>query len=253
VEALPLGIAVSVAFVAGVVSFASPCVLPLVPSYLSFVTGVSLEDLEAGVDRRNTLVHSVLFVLGFSTIFVLLGAVAFFLGQFVRQFEVWIPRVGGALIILLGLHLAGAFRIVPLMRERRLAFRDKPAGYFGTVAVGMAFAAGWVPCLTPVLAGVLTLASSVEHVDRGIGLLTAYSAGIGLPLIAAAMAVERFLETFQRFRRFLPVVQIVCGVVLVVLGLLLVTGTFTALSAYLYRLTPEWLYDFEYRLIGSGS
>lgn len=240
------------AFIAGVVSFASPCVLPLVPSYLSFVTGVSLEDLEAGVDRRNTLIHSVLFVIGFSTIFVLLGAVAFFLGQFVRQFAVWIPRVGGALIIVLGLHLAGVFRIAPLLRERRLNFRDKPAGYFGTVAVGMAFAAGWVPCLTPVLAGVLTLASTSEHVELGVGLLTAYSAGIALPLVAASLAVERFLETFQRYRRFMPVVQVVCGIVLVALGLLLVTGSFTVLSAYLFRLTPQFLYDFEYWLMRRG-
>ena len=240
------------AFVAGVASFASPCVLPLVPSYLSFVTGVSLEDLEAGVDRRNTLIHSVLFVAGFSTIFVLFGAVAFFLGQFVRQFAFWIPRVGGVLIILLGLHLAGAFRFAPLLRERRLNLRDKPAGYFGTVAVGMAFAGGWVPCLTPVLAGVLTLASSSENVELGIGLLTAYSAGIGLPLIAAAIAVERFLETFRRFRRFMPAIQIVCGVVLMALGVLLVTGSFTVLSAYLYRLTPQFLYDFEYWLLDRG-
>jgi cytochrome c-type biogenesis protein len=217
------------------------------------VTGVSLEDLEAGVDRRNTLIHSALFVVGFSTIFVLLGAVAFFLGQFVRQFSFWIPRVGGALLVVLGLHLIGAFRLAPLMRERRLSFRDKPAGYFGTVAVGMAFAGGWVPCLTPVLAGVLTLASSTEHVGRGIGLLIAYSAGIGLPLIATAFAVERFLETFQRFRRFMPIVQVVCGIILIGLGLLLVTGSFTVLSAYLFRLTPDFLYDFEHWLMGEGA
>ena len=124
-------IGILIAFTAGIFSFLSPCVLPLVPSYLAFVTGMSLEDLQDGVNRKATLIHSVLFVVGFSAIFVLLGASASFLGQFFRAYEVWIARVGGAVIIILGLHLAGVFRIAPLMRERRIQLADKPTGYLG--------------------------------------------------------------------------------------------------------------------------
>ena len=130
-------------------SFLSPCVLPLVPSYLSFVTGMSLEDLQGGVDRRATFMHSLLFVLGFSIIFIALGASASFLGRYLNEYEVLIARVGGAVIIVLGLHLTGVFKIVPLLRERRVHVSDKPAGYLGTIGVGAAFGAGWTPASDP--------------------------------------------------------------------------------------------------------
>ena len=132
----------AVAFTAGVFSFLSPCVLPLVPSYLTFVTGMSLEDLQEGVNRKATFLHSLLFVMGFSSIFIILGASASFLGQFLMLYEVWIARIGGLIIIVLGLHLAGVFRLTPLMREKRIHVNDKPAGYLGTLGVGMAFGAG---------------------------------------------------------------------------------------------------------------
>jgi cytochrome c-type biogenesis protein len=237
----PIG--VTLAFGAGVLSFLSPCVLPLVPSYLSFVTGMSLEDLKEGVDRRATLVHSLLFVAGFSTIFLILGASASFLGQFLRVYESWIARVGGAIIILLGLHLAGAFRLTPLLREKRVHLHDKPAGYLGTLAVGIAFGAGWTPCIGPVLGAILTFAASQDQFWSGVGLLLVYSLGLAVPFLLSSLALDAFLRGFARFRRFLPVVQVLSGILLVFLGLLLLTGTFGALTAYLSRFTPDFVLD----------
>ncbi len=236
-------IGVTIAFAAGVLSFLSPCVLPLVPSYLSFVTGMSLEDLQEGVDRRATLIHSLLFVAGFTGIFLLLGASASFLGQFLKLYEVWIARVGGLIIMILGLHLAGAFRLMPLMRERRLYLHDKPAGYLGTLGVGAVFGAGWTPCIGPVLGAILTFAASQDQFWYGVGLLFVYSLGLAVPFLLSALALDSFLRVFGRFRRFLPVVQVASGVLLVVLGLFLVTGTFGALSGYLARFTPEFILD----------
>lgn len=233
----------AVAFSAGLLSFLSPCVLPLVPSYLSFVTGMSLEDLQEGVDKRSTMIHSTLFVVGFSAVFMLLGASASFLGQFFRHYEVWISRVGGVIIILLGLHLAGAFRFSALMGEKRLHLRDKPAGYLGTLAVGAAFGAGWTPCIGPVLGAILTFAASSDAFWSGVVLLGVYSLGLAVPFLLAAWAMERFLEAFARFRRFLPTVQVVSGILLILLGILLLTGTFTILSTYLTRFTPDWILD----------
>ena len=234
-------VSLGVALMAGVLSFLSPCVLPLVPSYLSFVTGMSLEDLQEGVDRRATLVHSLLFVAGFSLIFILLGASASFLGVFLNYYGDWIARIGGVVIIILGLHLVGIFRITPLLRERRVHVSDKPAGYLGTLGVGAAFGAGWTPCIGPVLGGILTLAGTQDTVWAGVGLLSVYSLGLAIPFLLSALALDAFLKAFSRFRTLLPIVEKVSGVMLIVLGLLLVTGSFTILSAYLVRFTPEWI------------
>ena len=186
-------IGILIAFTAGIFSFLSPCVLPLVPSYLAFVTGMSLEDLQDGVNRKATLIHSVLFVVGFSAIFVLLGASASFLGQFFRAYEVRIARVGGAVIIILGLHLAGVFRIAPLMRERRIQLADKPTGYLGTLGVGFAFGAGWTPCIGPILGAILTYGFSQDTMWAGVGLLSVYSMGLALPFLVASLALDQFL------------------------------------------------------------
>jgi len=232
-----------VAFGAGLLSFLSPCVLPLVPSYLSFVTGVSLEDLREGQDRTATLVHAGLFVGGFSLIFILMGASATFLGAFFRYYMDWIARIGGVVIVLMGLHLAGAFQLTPLLREKRVHLRDKPAGYLGTIGVGAAFGAGWTPCIGPVLGTILTLAATREGVWSGMGLLTVYSAGLAVPFMLSALAMERFLTTFRSFRRHLPLVQKVSGLLLIVLGILLISGSFTVLSSWLLRFTPDFLMD----------
>ena len=224
-------------------SFLSPCVLPLVPSYLSFVTGMSLEDLQGGVDRRATFMHSLLFVLGFSIIFIALGASASFLGRYLNEYEVLIARVGGAVIIVLGLHLTGVFKIVPLLRERRVHVSDKPAGYLGTIGVGAAFGAGWTPCIGPVLGAILTLASTQDTVWAGVSLLSVYSLGLAIPFLISALALDLFLSAFSRFRRFLPAVEKGAGVMLIILGVLLVTGTFTLLNTYLLPLTPDWILE----------
>jgi cytochrome c-type biogenesis protein len=236
-------VGIAIAFTAGVLSFLSPCVLPLVPSYLTFVTGMSLEDLQAGVNRRATLIHSLLFVFGFSLVFVLLGASASFLGQFFRQYQQWIERAGGILIILLGLHMAGVFRITPLMREKRVHLNDKPAGYFGTLGVGMAFGAGWTPCIGPILGAILTYGFTQDTMWAGVGLLSVYSLGLAVPFLLSSLLLDQFLQTFKRFRRWIPVVEKGSGVLLVVLGFLLLTGQFTILSGYLTRFTPSFILE----------
>ncbi len=234
-------VGIFIAFTAGIFSFLSPCVLPLVPSYLTLVTGMSLEDLEAGVNRKATFVHSLLFVLGFSVIFILLGASASFLGQFFRQYEIWIARVGGLVIIVLGLHLSGVFKITPLMREKRMHFNNKPAGYIGTFGVGMAFGAGWTPCIGPILGAILTYGFSQDTMWAGVGLLTVYSAGLAIPFLIASLALDSFLQAFKKFRRWIPVVEKASGIMLVLLGILLLTGKFTVLTAVLARFTPEFI------------
>ncbi len=236
-------VGIAIAFTAGLLSFLSPCVLPLVPSYLTFVTGMSLEDLQQGVNRRATFIHSILFVLGFSIIFVLLGAAASFLGQFFRYYEVWIARVGGVIIIVLGLHLAGVFRLTPLMRERRVHLADKPVGYLGTLGVGVAFGAGWTPCIGPILGAILTYGFSQDTMWAGVGLLSVYSLGLAVPFLLAALALDWFLQVFKRFRRWMPAVEKASGVLLIFLGILLVTGRFTVLSGYLTRFTPTWVLE----------
>ncbi len=236
-------VGIFVALMAGVLSFLSPCVLPLVPSYLSFVTGMSLEELEEGRDRSRTLMHAGLFVLGFTIVFVLLGASASFLGQFFRHYEEWVARVGGVIILILGLHLAGVFKLTPLMRETRLHLADRPIGRLGAVAVGMAFGAGWTPCIGPVLGGILTYAMVQDTFWSGMGLLFVYSMGLAVPFMLTALALDRFLQTFQKFRRFLPAVQVASGVLLVILGILLISGSFTILTGWLIQFTPDFLME----------
>jgi len=236
-------VGIFIAFTAGVFSFLSPCVLPLVPSYLTFVTGTSLEDLQEGVDRKTTFTHSLLFVIGFSSIFILLGASASFLGQFLRAYELWIARVGGVIIVLLGMHLAGVFRITPLLREKRLHLNDKPAGYLGTLGVGIAFGAGWTPCIGPALGAILTYGMTQDTMWAGVGLLTVYSLGLAVPFLLASLALDWFLQTFQRFRAWIPIVERASGILLMLLGLLLLTGQFTVLAAWLNRYTPMWILE----------
>jgi cytochrome c-type biogenesis protein len=236
-------VGIFIAFTAGIFSFLSPCVLPLVPSYLTFVTGMSLEDLQGGVNRKTTMIHATLFVVGFSTIFILLGASASFLGQFFRQYELWIARIGGLIIILLGLHLSGVLRLTPLMQEKRIHLANKPAGYFGTFGVGMAFGAGWTPCIGPILGAILTYGFSQDTMWAGVGLLSVYSLGLAVPFLIAALALDWFLQTFQRFRHWIPIIEKASGVLLILLGILLITGQFTLLSTWLTRFTPAFILE----------
>tara|TARA_Y100001970_G_scaffold31931_2_gene39822 strand:- start:8499 stop:9230 length:732 start_codon:yes stop_codon:yes gene_type:complete len=236
-------VGVFIAFTAGIFSFLSPCVLPLVPSYLTFVTGMSLEDLQEGVDRKTTFAHSLLFVVGFSSIFIMLGASASFLGQFFRAYEVWITRIGGMVIVLLGMHLAGLFRMTPLLREKRLHLNDKPAGYLGTLGVGVAFGAGWTPCIGPALGAILTYGMAQDTMWAGVGLLTVYSLGLAIPFLLASLALDWFLQTFQKFRAWIPIVERASGVLLILLGILLLTGQFTLLASWLSQYTPAWILE----------
>nr|MBA3760572.1 cytochrome c biogenesis protein CcdA [Gemmatimonadales bacterium] len=224
----PVALGFLVAFVAGLLSFLSPCVLPLVPSYVGFITGMTLPEVTGR--RRAALTHALLFVAGFSLIFVLLGASATALGRALNYYQVWLQRVGGVLIILFGLLCLGVFKGGLLNLERRVHLERKPVGYLGSLLVGMAFAAGWTPCIGPVLGGILGLAATSGDVTRGMQLLAVYSAGLALPFLIAAVAVESFLDWFQRFRRFLPWVMRISGVLLIVVGVLLVSGEFTRLA-----------------------
>lgn len=233
------GLGLFVAFAAGVLSFLSPCVLPLVPSYLGFVTGMSIEEMANR--RRVAMVHSGLFVLGFSLVFVVVGLSATALGRALNFNSIWLARIGGVLIILFGIYLLGIVKIPFLEREQRLHLENKPLGYLGSVLVGMAFAAGWTPCIGPVLGGILTLASTQQDMSRGALLLGVYSAGLAVPFLVTAWAVESFFEWFKSFRKWLPFVQRASGALLVAVGLLLVSGQFTRMAAWLQSLTPEFL------------
>lgn len=230
-----------VALLGGVLSFLSPCVLPLVPSYLGFITGLSVDEMTSR--RRVAMVHSILFVLGFSIVFMLLGAGATAVGRAFKFYSEWIARAGGLLIIFFGLYLLGVIRLGALDMEKRLHLQEKPVGYLGTLLVGVAFGAGWTPCIGPVLGAILGLAATEADLQRGMVLLGAYSLGLALPFLAAAWAVDSFFGWFQRFRRYMPWVQRISGGILVLVGVLLATGQFTRLAAWLQGLTPEWLYN----------
>jgi len=228
-----------VAFAAGLLSFLSPCVLPLVPSYVGFLTGMSVPELSTR--RRTALLHALCFVVGFSLIFVLLGASATALGRALKYNQVWLTRIGGVLITVFGLYCLGVFKFGALQMERRVHLEDKPVGFLGSVLVGMAFGAGWTPCIGPILGAILSLATVEADVGRGMLLLGAYSAGLAVPFLLAAVAVEKFFDWFQGFRRYLPWVMRVSGVLLVVVGVLMMTGEFTRLASWLQALTPSFL------------
>ena len=235
----PAVLSALVAFAAGLLSFLSPCVLPLVPSYIGFLTGMTLPQVEAR--RRVALIHAFLFVGGFSVVFVLLGATATALGRALNYHQVWVQRIGGALIVVFGLVSLGMIKSPLLSQDRRIQLEHRPVGYLGSALVGMAFAAGWTPCIGPVLGGILSLAATSVDVERGMLLLAVYSAGLAVPFLLAAVAVEWFLRWFQRFRPLLPWVMRISGGLLVLVGVLLMSGEFTRLAGWLQGLTPDFL------------
>jgi cytochrome c-type biogenesis protein len=245
---------VLVAVAAGLLSFLSPCVLPLFPSYLSFIAGVSFEDIKGEVasprTRRALLVNSLLFIAGFSLVFVSLGAGATLLGQTLFRYQEIIRKVGGVLIIVMGLYVAGWLRIPFLMRELRFELANRPAGYLGALVTGVTFAAGWTPCIGPILGSILTLASVSQTLSAGIVMLAAYSLGLAIPFFLGALAIQRFVGLCNRYRRFIPVVTTASGLLLVLVGVLLVTDYFTVLSRLAFSITPGWLFEIERRLMG---
>ena len=235
---------VLVAFSAGLFSFLSPCVLPLFPSYLSFITGMSVDRLTAQADagaRTRALLHSFAFIAGFTAVFVSLGASFSAAGQLLFDYRDWIRIAGGALIVIFGLYIAGVLRVGIFGRTQQIHIHNKPAGLVGSFAVGLTFAAGWTPCVGPILGAILTLASNEKTVQRGIGLLLAYSAGLGLPFLLSSVALGGFLRFFKHYRPFIAGVERVAGVLLVAVGILVVTNYYIVLNAWALSLTPEWL------------
>jgi cytochrome c-type biogenesis protein len=222
-----------------VASFLSPCVLPLIPSYVTFITGMTLDDLPRA--RRTAFVHALLFVLGFSLVFLALGASATLIGRLLFTYRVWISRVGGVLVLAFGLYLLGVFNLRAFARERRMHITDKPLGYLGTVVVGLAFGAGWTPCIGPILGAILTYAASQAEVSRGVMLLGAYSLGLALPFVLAAVAIERFIGLFQRMRAGMVWMSRISGAMLVVVAVLMITGYMTLITGVLQGWTPAAL------------
>jgi len=230
------------ALFAGLLSFVSPCVLPLVPPYLCYVTGLTLEEVTGDVaDRRvrRVVIRSALaFVLGFTTVFVLLGATASVLGRLVARHQETLSIFAGVIIIVMGLHFLGVFRLGFLQREARFRVEGQPAGLAGAYLLGLAFAFGWTPCIGPVLAAILAVAGSSDTVGRGAGLLAIYSLGLGIPFLLAAAFAETFIVHMRRFRQYMPIVEKVMGAFLVLAGILFLTGEMTRISFWLLEAFP---------------
>lgn len=224
------------AFIAGLVSFLSPCVLPLVPAYLSYITGLGLGEMRGqggAASRWRVLIAAFFFVLGFSLVFIVLGASATLLGKWLLRHSLWLGRLAGALLVLLGLHLTGLVPLRFLMMERRLqAPSGRPGGFFTPLLIGGAFAFGWTPCVGPLLAGILALAGTRETLGQGILLLAVYSAGLGIPFLLAAAAVERFLGWMARFRPWLRWIEWAAGGLLIALGAVMMLGNLGRVSAW---------------------
>jgi cytochrome c-type biogenesis protein len=237
----PQEISGMIAFSAGLLSFASPCVLPLVPSYITYITGVSFKELTE-VEARSklrwaTISHSFCFIIGFSLVFVLMGASATYLGQLLVQYQYWIMKGGGVLIILLGIHFTGIINIPFLHIEKRFEMRKRPLGYVGSFVVGVVFAAGWTPCIGPILSTILIYASTSKSVMTGILLLTYYSVGLGIPFFLSSLAFNSFLSAFDKIKRYMRVINIVSGLFLIGIGILFLTDTFQEINSYLNMLT----------------
>ncbi|WP_027716183.1 cytochrome c biogenesis CcdA family protein [Desulfuromonas sp. TF] len=240
-------ITIWIAFTAGILSFFSPCVLPLIPSYITYITGLSFGQLKEAHPstkvRVTVLLHSLTFIAGFSAVFISLGAVAGVASTafqtHMREGLVWIQKIGGVLIFLFGIHMSGLFHFGILLGEKRVQIHRKPSGFIGTFLVGLAFAAGWTPCIGPILGAILALAAgSTGGVGRGILLLTVYSAGLGIPFLISGLLFHTFLAFFNRFRKHIRIMEILTGILLMIVGAMLFFDVFGRLAGYLYRWFP---------------
>ena len=235
-----------IAFTAGILSFASPCVLPLIPSYLTYITGLSFKQLEEehpnAKVRRTILFHSLCFILGFSVVFVLLGAIAGIASsnfqRYLHEGLEWFEMLGGLLIFLFGVHMTGLFHFGVLLGEKRVHLHKKPSGFVGTFVVGIAFAAGWTPCIGPILASILMVAATSGKVGEGIGLLSVYSLGLGVPFLISGLLFHQFLIAFNRFRKYIRLVEICTGILLMAVGVMLTFDLMGKLTMYLYQWIP---------------
>ena len=247
------------AFAAGLLSVLSPCVLPLLPAYLSLVSGISVEELRTQATerevRRRVMATSLAFVGGFSAVFVVLGASATLLGRVLRSFRIealgtsiGVAQIAGVVIVAMGLHLLGVLRIPWLYREARFEGPNRPTGPIGAALVGAAFAFGWTPCVGPILGGILTLAGARETVLQGMGMLTVYSAGLAVPFLLAAWSVERFLGALRRLKAHFGTIERVSGALLVVVGVLVLTDQLTRINSYFFFL-EDWVVRLEEALL----
>ncbi|WP_020677990.1 cytochrome c biogenesis CcdA family protein [Geopsychrobacter electrodiphilus] len=236
-----------IAFSAGALSFSSPCVLPLLPSYVSYITGLTfgqLQEEHPGAKARLTvLLHTLVFILGFSAVFVSLGAIAGLASQafqlYFREGLGWLQRGGGVLIFLFGIHLTGLFHFGILLGDKRVQVPNKPKGFLGTFLVGVVFAAGWTPCIGPILGAILALAAGTNSsAGQGVVLLSFYSAGLGIPFLISAMLFHGFLSAFKRFRKHIRLVEIVTGVMLMAVGAMLFLDYYARLTSYLFQWFP---------------
>jgi cytochrome c-type biogenesis protein len=229
---LPLPLA---AFLAGILSFLSPCVLPLVPGYVSLISGATVEDLQSPERRmlRTVMLHSVTFVLGFSVVFIALGAVATGIGQVVNEYHSLLSKIAGIIVIIFGLHLTGILKIKALYADKRLHDVKGGSSAVGSFAVGFAFAFGWTPCIGPILATILVLAGAQQTVLKGIVLLAVYSLGLAVPFLLTSLGVDRFLSFYGRFRRHLHTVEVISGILLIAVGVLIFLNNLRLLSGYL--------------------
>jgi cytochrome c-type biogenesis protein len=233
------------ALFAGVLSFVSPCVLPLVPGYLSFISGMSLEGAHTGAalpegTTRRVFLASIAFVLGFTTVFVALGASASSIGALVND-KLWIlTKIAGVAVILFGLHTMGLLKINALYRQAQIDVKNKPAGPLGAFAVGLAFAFGWTPCIGPILGSILSLAAREGTVGHGATLLAVYSLGLGVPFLATSLALNQFFSAFKKVRKYYRWIEIVAGLLMVAIGVLLVADRFSVLARYLQNFLPTF-------------
>jgi cytochrome c-type biogenesis protein len=232
---------VGIAFLAGLVSFISPCVLPLVPAYLCLLTGESLEDLKAeatAAARAQTLAHALAFVSGFTIIFVALGLTASAVGGVLNDHRTLISQIGGVIVVILGLQMMGMIRIPFLMMDARAHVQHDRRTFWTSLVVGMAFAAGWSPCIGPILAGILAIASQ-QHNGEAALLLFAYSVGLAVPFLATALAIGAILPLLNRIKRFLPAIEFAAGAFLIVVGLVLVNNAFLVVAGWFYQFVPQ--------------
>ena len=233
-----------IAFMAGLLSFVTPCVLPLVPSYLSFITGLSFEELTGEQDqqrvRLKTMSHSLFFIAGFSVVFIAFGASATLIGQIFLSYQSVIRKLGGILIVLFGLYILGAIKIKPLLSEHRWHPENKPAGHLGSFLIGIGFAAGWTPCVGPILGTILLYAGTTQSLLKGMALLTFYSIGLGLPLFLASLGVSSFLTYFKQVRHYFRMITMVSGLFLIVVGVMIYTNSLTLITAFLSQHGIGW-------------
>lgn len=226
-------ISILLAFSAGLLSFLSPCVLPLIPAYVSYLTGSSIENLNDSKAKLITLYKSLGFVLGFSIIFILMGASITSIGKLLITHQMLFRKIGGVLIVIFGLHTTGIFKVKLFYREKRFRSFYEVHGKFSSVIMGMAFAAGWTPCIGPILSSILIYATSMDTVNKGILLLVMYSLGLAVPFTLTALAIGSFTKQFKKFSKYLPIISTISGILIIIMGIMVFINKMSILSRYL--------------------